>query len=257
MRIIFIFTILLFMLFCSWAMAFSDPDLVFYFPFESFDGKTALDQSGKGHNGTINGDINIVDEGKMGKAAKFARGSFIDLNGLSFLPEEVPRDAITICAWVKCEKTGDHHAIFNARAADATWLIHPELRSEGTYRWLLRSDGGAGIFDIQAGAVTWAEWVYYTGLYDGNKGILYINGEWVAEATGGAKIAKDWGSGARIGYNIDNARPFTGLMDELCLWKRALTQDEIKIIMQDGLEKFLAVSPAGNLITTWGRLKNF
>jgi|GEM_PF-493300 len=257
-KILVIFIILTFLVSVGSVLAFDDPDLIFYFPFEEFDGNTALDRSGNGHNGTINGDINIVDDGKLGKAAKFARTSFIDMDGPNIPPEHIPTDEITLCAWVKCESTGDHHAIFNARAGDATWLIHPELRSDGNnFRWLLRGDGEVTIFDIRAGSVTWNEWIHFAGVYDGKKGTLYINGERVAEAPGGAKIAKDWGQGARIGYNIDAARPFTGLMDELSLWKRALTQDEIKILMEEGMKAFMAVSPAGSLTTTWGGLKAF
>jgi hypothetical protein len=46
-------------------------------------------------------------------------------------------------------------------------------------------------------------------------------------------------------------------MDELSLWKSALSLDDIKAIMENGLEEFLAVSPAGSLTTTWGGLKAF
>ena len=250
---------LLFFIFISISgIAFSDPDLVFYFPFESFDGNKALDQSGNNHNGTINGNIKIADGGKFGKAAEFATASFIDMDGANFPAEHIPKSAITLCAWINCKKTGGDHAIFNARASDNTWLIHPEARGGGNFRWLLRSDGGTGIFDIQTGVVNWEQWQHFAGTYDGKTGILYIDGEEVGRnSTGGAKIAKDWGQGARIGYNVDSARPFTGLMDELFLWKKALELDEIKKLMSIGGEKYLAVSPAGSLSTTWGKLKAF
>jgi hypothetical protein len=258
MKVIVAFTTLMYLMAVGSVLAFDDPDLILYFPFEEFDGDTALDQSGNGHNGTINGQIKIVDGGKQGKAAEFAKTSFIDMDGPSIPPEHIPTEQITICAWAKCQNTGDHHAIFNARAGDSTWLVHPELRSEGNFRWLLRTDGGSDICDIRAGSVTWDEWLHFAGVYDGKKAILYINGEKVAEVPNANKtIAKDWGQGARIGYNIDAARPFTGLMDEFSLWKRALTLEEITIIMEQGMKAFLAVSPAGNLITTWGGLKAF
>ncbi len=257
MKIITIFVVLMCMTITCSLLAFDDPDLILYFPFEEFDGNTTLDQSGNGHNGTINGDIKLVDDGKIDKAAEFTSGSFIDLDGPSVPADHIPKEEITLCAWAKCKNTGGHHAIFNARAGDSTWLTHPELRSEGNFRWLLRSDGGAGIFDIRAGTVTWDEWLHFAGVYDGDKGILYINGVNVGEMPGGGNIAGDWALGARIGYNIDNARPFTGLMDEFSLWKRALTEEEIKILMEEGMKVFLAVSPAGSLTTTWGALKAF
>lgn len=250
---------LIFLIFvCSSLLAYDDPNLVFYFPFEEFDGNTALDQSGHGHKGTINGKISIVDGGKFGKAAEFTTTSFIDMDGPNFPANLIPRDAITLCAWINCKNTGGDHAIFNARATDQTWLIHPEAKSSGNFRWLLRSDGAAGIFDIQAPGVVWGQWQHYAGTYDGKVGMLYINGVEIGRnAAGGAKIAGDWGSGARIGYNIDDARPFTGFMDELAMWNRALELDEIEKFMDMGGEDYFAVSPAGSLSVTWGKLKAF
>ena len=100
--------------------------------------------------------------------------------------------------------------------------------------------------------------MHFAGVYNGKKAELYINGELEADQGAGGEIAGDWGQGARIGYNIDNARPFTGLMDDVCMWKRSLTQDEIKLGMKDGPGGIFdeAVSPVGSLTTTWGGLKD-
>jgi len=40
------------------------------------------------------------------------------------------------------------------------------------------------------------------------------------------------------------------------MWKKALTKDEIKVIMEKGLEATMAVSPVGSISTTWGQLKS-
>ena len=230
-------------------------DLTFYFPFETLDGDIALDQSGKGHNGVISGDIRLVDGGRRGKAAEFAAGSFIDLAGSNIPTGHIPVDQITLCAWVKCRNIGDSQAIFNARANDNTWLIHPEIRNNGQFRWLLRSNSMAPserIFDIRAGNVEWDEWTHYAGVYDGKKGILYINGEKIAESPGMGKIAADWGMGARIGRNIDGLRPFTGLMDDVCLWKKALTQEDIIFVMEKGPKSLIA----GAVISVQSKIAN-
>jgi len=212
-----------------------DSDLVFYFSFDSVTDIVA-DQSGNGHDGVVNGDVTFEPVGKYGGAAHFASTSFLDLDGENFPVEEVPTNAITLAAWIKVENTGDHHAIFNARASDSTWLIHPEARNNGEFRWLLRSAGGSTIFDIRAGIVTWDEWLHFAGTYDkaSGKANLYINGEMVHEEniSNPADIAGDWGSGARVGYNIDNARPFTGLMDDLLMFRRALSLAEVTKLMQ-------------------------
>jgi hypothetical protein len=216
-----------------------DPACVIHFSFDDFS-DTVLDESGKGHDGTVHGDVAPFAD-KSHRAAKFAgRGgpagfSYVDLDGADFAGEDIPTAAITLAAWGKCENTGDHHAILNARASDNTWVVHPEFRSNGVFRWLLRAAGGVTMFDLQVGTVKWGEWQHYAGTYDKTTGkaVLYINGEVAGEQTVASPkdIAPDWGSGARIGYNIDNARPFTGLMDELYLFKRALTQTEVKNLL--------------------------
>ncbi len=173
-------------------------------------------------------------------AARFTDGGYLDLDGPSIPDEEIPTSGMTVAAWANCEETGGDHAIFNARASDNTWLTHPELRSGGNFRWLLRQNGGTTIFDIRAGEVTWDEWLHFAGTYDqaAGKACLYINGQKEHEQSISAapSIADDWGQGARVGRNVDNARPFTGLMDDFCLFSRGLSAEEVLAVMA-GMEK--------------------
>jgi hypothetical protein len=232
------------------------PELVIYYDYEDFQGGFVIDKSGHGHDGKINGNITQVP-GKRGMAAKFESGSFLDLDGPNFPAEDIPEEEMSVCAWVKCQNTGGHHAIFNVRGGDGTWIIHPELRNNGQFRWLLRTKGGSTIFDIRAGTVEWDTWLHYAGVYSSIEGYaaLYINGqEIIKQNVSKLKLMRDWTQGARVGYNIDNARPFTGLMDDLCIWSKALKPDEIKNLMENGpLPK--AVSAQGKLATFWGNLK--
>ena len=87
MRVIIAFSILVYIAAVSSVLALDDPDLVFYFPYENFNGDTALDQSGKGHNGTINGNIKLVDGGNSRKPASliwmaptFPTNIFLEMN---------------------------------------------------------------------------------------------------------------------------------------------------------------------------------
>ncbi|MFH1882970.1 MAG: LamG domain-containing protein [Planctomycetota bacterium] len=244
-KLVYLFSFVLVLSLASNAFTAEDPSLIIYYSFDDV-GDIIADQSGKGHDGVVNGEVTAEPEGKVNGAAKFASGSYLDLDGPSFPAEDIPTSGMTLAAWIKCENTGGHHAIFNARASDATWLIHPEARSNGEFRWLLRAWGMTTIFDIRAGVVPWGEWVHFAGTYDkaSGKAYVYNNGEMVGEADVETPldIAGDYDQGARVGYNIDNARPFTGLMDEFFLYKRALSQAEIKKIMQ-GLEFPYAFGP--------------
>jgi hypothetical protein len=216
------------------AWAAEDPSLVIHYSFDNFV-KVVADQSGKGNDGAVNGDVTEEPVGKFNGAAKFANGGYLDLDGDNFPAGDIPTSAVTLAAWVKCEYTGEHHAIFDARTWAGTWIIHPELRSDGQFRWVLRASGMSPIFDVRAGSVTWDQWLHYAGTYDAETGraVLYINGQVVSELDlpSGRNIANDWGDGARVGLNIANTRPFTGLMDEFYLFKRALSHSEVKKLM--------------------------
>ncbi len=218
----------------STALAVDDPSLVIHYSFDDV-GTIVADQSGNGHNGTVQGSVAADPGGMHNGAAKFAGGGFLDLDGDNFPAEDIPTSAITLAAWVRCENTGEHHAIFDARTNAGTWIIHPELRSDGQFRWVLRASGMSPIFDIQAGSVTWGEWLHYAGTYDKESGraVLYVDGQVVSELDlpTGRDIAGDWSDGARVGLSIGNARAFTGLMDDFYLFKRALSQSELKKVM--------------------------
>lgn len=237
-----------------------DEDLVLYFDYEEFSGDKVIDKSGRGYDGVINGKVTQSNDGKFGKAGHFGSTSFLDLDGPNIKEEDIPTEGMSVVVWINVESIADM-AVFNARAADNTWLVHPEARGDGNYRWLNRSAGGTTIFDIKAGSNKANQWMHYAGTFSREEGlaILYINGVNVGEekARVGTPIAGDWGAGARIGYNIDDNRPFAGLMDESQVWKRGLTQEEVVSIMDNGIVEHLAVEARGKLTTSWGRLKSF
>ena len=236
-----------------------DPDLILYFDFEVFEDGNVLEKSGHDYDGKIIGKVTQSDDGKFGKAGQFAATSYLDLDGPNVDPEHIPTEGMSILAWINVESVTDM-AIFNARAGDGTWLVHPEARGDGNYRWLNRGHNpGKTLFDIRAGTNKAKEWVHYAGTFSREAAMahLYINGVKVGEekARLPVPIAGDWGQGARVGFNIDNKRPFTGLMDDLNVWKRGLTHEEVQNIMNNSMADLLAVEARGKLTTTWGRLK--
>jgi hypothetical protein len=233
-----------------------DPNLVIYYSYEDVRA-VVPDESGKGHNGTVCGDVSAYPSGiEWYGAAKFlgiwgpAGFSYLDLDSPHYPAADIPKAAITIAAWCKNVKTGQEHALMSFRAKDNTWVMHPQINDNGTFRWLLRANGGVNIVNINGvGSHGWDEWLYYAGTYDSatHKGVLYINGVNIAsQDTVDPCYISDWGTGARVGYNIDNARPFTGLMDELYLFTRALSQAEIQVLMwaDNGLPSEKASHPS-------------
>jgi hypothetical protein len=231
-----------------------DPNLVIYYSYDKV-GAIVPDESGKGHHGTVCGDVSAAPSGiKWYGAAQFqgiwgpTGYSYLDLDSPHYPAVDIPKTAITLAAWAKCRKTGQEHAIISCRASDNTWVVHPQINNDGTFRWLLRAKGSVQIFNLNGvGSHGWDEWLHYAGTYDSvtGRGILYINGAVCASTNvpPGQYIA-DWGTGARVGYNIDNARPFTGVMDELYLFTRALSQVQVNdLLAAEGLPSEKATHP--------------
>jgi hypothetical protein len=221
--------------------------VVVYFSFEKFKRNDILeDESGKNHHGKMNGAIEITDS-RRGKAARFADLSFIELTNV-IPPQRIPREEMTVCAWVNCTNTGDIHEIFNVETSTGTSIFRLELRNEGYYRWVVRTRSGETILDMRAGIVAWDTWVHVAGAYSATRkyGTLYINGfETARENIAGQTLTGDWTKGVRIGLTVNNDRPFTGFMDDFAIWNKALTADEIKRAMVSGptAEKEAPVRP--------------
>ena len=45
------------------------------------------------------------------------------------------------------------------------------------------------------------------------------------------------------------------MIDEVAVYNRALSEDELKKLMEEGLKGILAVRHPGKLTTTWGHVK--
>jgi hypothetical protein len=58
-----------------------------------------------------------------------------------------------------------------------------------------------------------------------------------------------------IGSGHPNGEYFPGMLDELARFNVVLSEDEIRAIMDNGLEASMAVSSAGKLATIWGKIK--
>jgi len=106
-------------------------------------------------------------------------------------------------------------------------------------------------------------WYHLSGVYDGKELRIYLNGK-LAE---GAKIegfdnpmpqsgnVVQVKAPLRIGAWAEGDSPCKGLLDEVAVFNQALTEGEVKTIMERGVAAFLTVQPKEKLATTWGLIK--
>ena len=84
---------------------------------------------------------------------------------------------------------------------------------------------------------------------------LYINGELEASGAHPDQSVDEGGAPLWIGES-DASRGFAwnGIIDEVGIWSRSLSQDEISLAME-GKGKMVSVKLQGKLTTTWGEMK--
>ena len=83
---------------------------------------------------------------------------------------------------------------------------------------------------------------------------IYVDGQMTHEQGSNNPVLPAGVTGAvQIGTWSGEAWP--GIVDEVRMWDRILSDDEIEFSMETGEKQFLAVQPTRKLATTWSQLK--
>ena len=258
----------------------ADEDIVGIWLFDEADGDAIVDASGHHADGKINNftaDGVTREPGKFGGALKFPA---VDgkLNNVTIPnPQNYNAfDEFTISLYVKAKTTGANQRMFSNESfpgGDGSRNIVWELNGGAgdTGRIVFGADGCCKWADAQAPRDTLTDdvWHHVVGLWkqpsllvytDGRKGQDKCfdgdspNGDDPCNALPDLKAA---GDPFIIATRPNDTGNFNGLIDEVALLDRALSEDEIRTIMDDGLEAgALAVSPQGKATTTWGAIKS-
>lgn len=226
--------------------------LVLNFSFDEGSGDIAEDTSGNGHDGKID-NPNWVD-GKFGKALKFGgggSGTWVTVEST----EALNVNECTFMAWINAETwDGTRQIVGKSVHGGCSGRAQYGLFSErGVLK--LRFETEDGRADINTDLPETGKWLHVAFTNDGETATLYIDGESVADgAVPGALKSID--DPLRIAQDCDRPNNvFTGMIDEVRLWNRALSQDDVNIA-KDLSATATPVDPLGKLSTTWGNLKS-
>jgi glucose/arabinose dehydrogenase len=195
--------------------------LVLAFGFEETAGTTATDSSSAKNNGTINGATSNAS-GKFGRAL-----SFDGTNDRVDVPDAASLDlttGMTLEAWVKpTTNVGWRTAILKERGTND--LLYALYASNGSKP---RTENFTGVENTAAGtaALPLNAWSHLASTYDGTNLRFYVNGALVTtKATTGAM--PNTANPLRIGGNAVWGEYFSGLIDEVRVYNRALNATEI------------------------------
>lgn len=226
-----------------------------YLDFDQVVGDKISDLSGKGNDGTIEGNPKLED-GKFGQALQFdgkLANKVIVEHDQSLNPVN---GEITVMAWVCATPAADWDLAIlkwqdeNPPAFSYHFSLHTKKFS--LYFAQENGDWGEAIGDTVLSA---EQWYHIAAVADGAKTVkVYLDGEEDGSVKYDGTMA-DTDVDVCIGGKIAGALfPFHGKIDELAIFSRALEQAEIKKAME-GISSLLAVEPQGKLAVRWAAIK--
>jgi hypothetical protein len=219
----------------------TDPNLVGWWKFDEGSGTTVLDRSGHGNHGTLRGDPQWV----VGYAADALM--FDGVNDWVEIPhaEILTVDSeVTVMAWINTERyigpTGDDWQGIMAKGPnpDRSYSLYTQV--SGVLHF---STGGVGTLSTMQ--VPLNEWVHVAAQVINGGHQYYINGEPAGTSGSGITLpgAADTNP-VRIGRTADDNREFLGMIDDVRIYNKALTQDEIEQVMRSDPTLAWGPSPA-------------
>jgi hypothetical protein len=219
--------------------------LVLYLTFDEGSGNIVYDYSGNGNNGILYNGSNVCSnppnsgcptwvDGKFGKALSF--DGVNDYVEIPDAPSLQITSAITISAWLKFPvgvasgkgvvqkypvQDYDYMLYLSVAGYPSIYIKNPEGRPFSTAYLIDHRDNN------------WHHWV---GTFDGRYLKIYVDGILRNTAdTGGTTIRVTSGQSLHIMHGWSGY--LNGTIDEVLIYNRALSEEEIRFLYQEGLKK--------------------
>jgi hypothetical protein len=224
------------------------PNLVAAYSFDEGTGTALGDGSGNGNNGFISGGARWTTGGRLGSALVFDGTS-----GMVTIPDSNSLDltnGMTLEAWIKPAVAATDYStvLLKERVSSLSYGLYASGEASAPASAYINRSGtdyaAQGGTSLPAGA-----WTFLAGTYDGSTIRLYRNGTLVASRSVAGTITTS-NSPLRIGGNSVWGEWFNGVIDEVRVYKAALTATQIQSDMQRvGPEPVPATPPASTSTT--------
>lgn len=218
-------------------------------------GDTVKDSSGNGNDGKIVKAKWV--NGKLGKGLEFDGTSHVEIPASKTTDDYL--NGFTYLLWVKPTEPPPN---VNTRVIERDWHNPTIQIGPADFYGSIAVNADQGATHVRGGAWKRDEWSFVAITYDGDVIKLYVDGEFVADkAVGKADDKPHAATPAPHQGSIWLATwknpgwDFRGVLDDVGVFNAPLTSDELKDIMDNGLEEASDVSAAGKLASTWGRIK--
>ena len=212
--------------------------LIAYWPLDEGEGTTAADAYTGTHNGTVENGATWV-AGKVGSALEFYGGEGGGDVSIPMHAELMPPEVFSVQAWANWNSHDINWAgivsnFYDTGSNEGGWLLFGWSYDSV---WFALETGNTQYTEINGGAMGTGVWHHLVGVYDGSFMRLYVDGSEAAYSPKTGSI--DYQPEAlefSIGRFHDNDEDFSfdGKVDEVALWGRALTVDEVTWLYNGG-----------------------
>jgi hypothetical protein len=199
------------------------PGLVAAYGFNEGTGATTADASGSGNTATISGAVWSVS-GKFGRALSFSgTGNLVTVPDASSIDLTT---GMTLQAWLNPSAlSGWRAALLKEAPGGLTYSLY--AHDNAPHPAATVNTGGIDQTVPGAAALALNTWTHVAATYDGATLRLFVNGVQVATRAVTGSLITSTGA-LRIGGNTVWGEYFTGLIDEIRIYNRALTPAEIQ-----------------------------
>ena len=201
--------------------------LVLYYTFDKNEGDKVTDKSGCGNHGKVRG-ATWTSAGKVAGAYRFDKAAktqcILVPDSVSVAPK-----MITTAAWIRTTQEDGTWA----RILDKDWRKGYDLCLGGDFQGKqFRGQVGSEMngHAVFRGRVTDGQWHHVLATFDGQVQRLYIDGKPVGQTPWAGEMGASNGDLAiGNGQNPGAGEPlaFDGIIDEVMIWNRALSEEEI------------------------------
>jgi sialidase-1 len=238
-----------------WAtVASGDESLAVYLPFD--DGSPA-DITGNGNNGVYMGDVKQA-EGKFSGGIELDGSDYVDIPWSESI--DVSDGDFTVEIWFKYAEPATNGVLvwgYDVESGPHAQIWFRTEPGSNRIRGLMVDSVGPSVIVVTTDPYNDGTWHHFAAVRQGDSLSLYIDGDMRDSQKGNSgSVTETQTFGIQIGRKMGDRDMYKGSLDEFRLWKRSLSEDELKSNMSKGKEDISDVNPSGDLITTWASLKS-
>ncbi len=195
-----------------------ETSLIGWWKFDDVSGTTAIDSSGNGFDMPLHN--TTWEDGIFGGALRFHGIGYGYVENFNYSD-----NAITVCAWVRHDAFRIGKIERYVTVAEEVAVIRKDL--DGSLHFYIKTDGNLRHL-LVSDVLTEGLWHHVAGTWDGLTQRLYIDGVGIARQVPGGVL----GNTSHVEMSSGGDESFDGMLDDVRIYNRALTQNGIQVIVQ-------------------------